>query len=612
MNFKTTWSLVTVAVVMFAFIFFLERPHRLTRAIGQSHLILPGFSPEAVTGFEIRPPGQPEIRLERTNGSWRLVKPLASPANRDRVEELLRELEQLNWQSHLTAEELKDRPLAQEELGFVSPQVSVSFEQRDHRRHLLFGAKTAIGDQVFAQVVGGDGYYLVQSSFLDFLPLQVAAWRDRTVFPGQLVTNDFVRVRLAARSFELGRDGLNRLWRVSPFVPDGEPSWSRADHERVEQLLKQFEQVQIMEFVSDDPGADLERYGLHAPEMELEFGAGGAVSTGLQAGRTVTNGTPRVYVRRPNLPGIFLIDPAALAAWRVPLSEFRDRNLVSLPAGGVDAIEVVGDDLFTLRLQADGKWTVTGGNSFPADRELVRELLRTLSTMKVELEKAVVTDFIPYGLESPLLQYTLRGPVTHGNGTNESVPIVHLNFGTNETEKVFLRRTDENSVHLVPHDFFRLPRASWQLRDRRIWNFESSEVVGVTISQQGQSRKLARHPRFGWTYENSEELPNSFAIEETLHRLGELRAIYWNARGEASLDAFGMKERDYRIAIELNGSGGTRLLTLDFGLQSEFGHPHAAVMLGEELHIFEFPFPLYFELIEPFLSIPPPSSAQLP
>ncbi len=66
--------------------------------------------------------------------------------------------------------------------------------------------------------------------------------------------------------------------------------------------------------------------------------------------------------------------------------------------------------------------------------------------------------------------------------------------------------------------------SSWQLRDRRIWNFDSSNVVSVTIHQEGATRKYLRDPEGEWTFAPGYQGPpfiNSFSTEEGIHRIGK-------------------------------------------------------------------------------------------
>ena len=125
----------------------------------------------------------------------------------------------------------------------------------------------------------------------------------------------------------------------------------------------------------------------------------------------------------------------------------------------------------------------------------------------------------------------------------ESAPtnlIAQFQFGTNQAGRVFEHRIGEDSVNTLGADEYEhLPRASWQLRDRHIWSFASSNVTTITINQLGKTKKYIRDPNNEWTFSPGlsagSKHVNPFSKEDTLRRLGDLTAVYWNAEGRHGL-----------------------------------------------------------------------------
>jgi len=247
-------------------------------------------------------------------------------------------------------------------------------------------------------------------------------------------------------------------------------------------------------------------------------------------------------------------------------------------------------------------WAITNAPALPIDSELVRNVLKLFSRAEVDLEKDPVTDFAPYGLGSPALEYTLRMAQAPSNSA-----VAQIIFGTNQPGKVFVRRLDEypDKVSSIQPDIFkRLPQASWQFRDRQIWNFSSNEVVSVTIHQNGQERKIIRNGKGNWTFAaGSQGSLNTLAFDESLYRLGELKAVFWISQDEKNLDRFDFKTTDHRILIEIKRGEKIETLSLEFGGFSEFGTRYAATISNGKRSVFEFPWPLFFEVQES-LSIP--------
>src|SRR5215212_9785801 len=175
MNPKSTGLWLLLAAGLFAFIFFYQRHAR--RSDSGAEAVLPAFRAAGVTSVHVLPQGRElEIRVERTNHSWQMREPLIYPAQVAAVEALLDQLEKLTPATYISERELKDRLNADEEYGFTAPQAAIVLQPGDHR--LRFGRTTAPGNQVFLQIVGVEGIYVVDSALLKFIPQRPDDWRD--------------------------------------------------------------------------------------------------------------------------------------------------------------------------------------------------------------------------------------------------------------------------------------------------------------------------------------------------------------------------------------------------------------------------------------------------
>ena len=107
------------------------------------------------------------------------MEPLVYPAQGTNIDHLLDALEELRPGTYITPAEIRNRPKAEEEFGFTSPQFTIILQQSGYRAHLLVGSLTAPGDQVFVKVVAREGVYIVDAGLLKYLPRSVHEWRDR-------------------------------------------------------------------------------------------------------------------------------------------------------------------------------------------------------------------------------------------------------------------------------------------------------------------------------------------------------------------------------------------------------------------------------------------------
>lgn len=601
MNPKNTWAWVAVAAALLAFVYF-ER-HRNQPALGPAP-VLPNLRAAAVTSVRIRPANPPEIRADRTNSAWVLThpvslvitQPVSFPANPARVEALLTALERLTPATVLTAAELQRHPKPDEEYGFAKPLLSLELQQGEARIQLKFGRPTAPGDQVFLQVVGGVEIFVVDAELLKLLPGSVNDWRDPSLLDLRSLVFDRITITNAGKVIALQREATNTSWRIT------EPLAARADLRHLIMSLQKLQGLSISQFVSDDPTTDLDSLGLTPPSLSIAFARGTNLAASLQFGKT--NAAGHFLARRLGLNSIVTVPPEPLAPWREQFYEFRDRQLLALPAD-LREIEVRAAENFVLQRDGSNLWQVASGK-FPADATLMSDYLATLSRLEIAqfVKDAVLNpDLAPYGLTSPVHQIIFKSPAA--GATNP--PLAHLSFGSNAGEIIYARRADEDSVYAVKlADFQSLPTVGWRLRERRIWNFAAHEIARIVIRQSGKTRELVHAGTNSWSFvAGSQGILNGLALEQTARYFCDPAqppwVTAWIAHGEAAREArFGITTNALALTFELQRG---EKFDLQFGALSPAKYPYARVTLEGEPWVFEFSTVL-FELVLNYLTIP--------
>jgi Domain of unknown function (DUF4340) len=593
MNPKNTWVWIAVAAGLFVLVLFQQRHARETDS-GPVR-VLPNLKPAAVTSIQIRPGARTNIRAERTNGVWQLTEPLVYPAQATSIENLLIRLGRLSPAPYIAARELRNRAKVDQEYGFVAPQASIIIEQPDYPVHLLVGARTAPGDQVFLQVVGAGGIYVVSADFLKYIPRIPEDWRDTTLIDLKDFAFDRLSVTNGAKIFELRRDGTNKPWRMVY------PLQARAYNARTEESLQLLQSVTVSQFLPDDAKADVEAFGLQPPDLELAFGLGTNTVARLQFGKSPTNDKRLVCARRLGVHGIVTVPKDLLAPWYARVNDFRDPSLVTLTAP-VAEIDVRGVDSFSLQQQTNGAWRVVP-QGFGADAGLVKDLVAHLSALQiVEFTKDVIIapDLPEYGLASPARQYILKSASTNAQGGPTNTVMIEVDFGTNQADKTFARRADENFVYAVNRaDVERLPSASFQMRERRIWSISTNDVARVTIRQQGKARQIVRNGPYDWSL--APGIDNVLAVEDTVSGLSQLTAVAWVGRGAADRIRYGFNDNSHQITLELKSG---EKASVEFNVDSVSGVSYGAVTLDGEPWVFQCPAWLY-RYVQSHLSIAP-------
>lgn len=600
MNWKTTWCLVGLALGLWAFIWFYERHTRPTATTGQPPPRLVPLQAAQVTTVQVRRTNQFVLRAERSNQGWNLTAPTFYPGQTYAIQRLLQNLEELTGPPCLQAHELAAQGRTLADYGLAVPQAAVVLEGAGQRVEVLFGAKTPVGDQVYVQLLGQPGIYLAPAELFDRLPQSHHDWRDPALVSLEGLTLDRFEVRAAGRGFAIVVDRTNQVFQLI------KPTLARADRAKVEALLRQIQTNRVAAFVSDDPRADLEAYGLAPPEAEFVFGQGTNDLVVVQLGKSPTNAPGLVYARRLAQTNLVLVPRSLLEAVQTPYTALRDRRLLSFEPRAVDRLEVVADEKFVVARYTNGLWRVEPPVSRPADADLVRDCLQVLAGLEGEVEKDVATDFASYGLEPPARQYLLWAALTNADGTVSNRLLARLDLSARVADRVFARGADQHSVFAVkPSALEMLPAAAWQLRDRRVWTFTTNQVQRLAIRHNGYTRELVRQGPAQWRLApGSIGVINPLAVEEMVYRLGELRAQFWVDYGDRNRARYGFRDDGYRLTIELEGPDGPHTRVLEFAAPGDTQLPLALASWEGETWIFRFPPDLFFSLLL-HLSNPP-------
>jgi Domain of unknown function (DUF4340) len=293
-------------------------------------------------------------------------------------------------------------------------------------------------------------------------------------------------------------------------------------------------------------------------------------------------------------------------------ADIRDLHLLGFAPQAVDSIEVTGltpGERFLVQRQTNNGWAVTEPVRGSVDTNAMSEWMDQLARLEGTVEKDVVTDFsTPYGLATPARSYILRSAVTNASGVISNRTIAQLDLGMVPDRRVYVRRPDEATVYSLSKDVVaRLPREPWQLRDRRVWSFTTNDISRVTVHHGERTRTLQRSPSGTWSIVEGSGVVASInpALEETMYRLGNLRAGTWAARGEEKRVPFGFVGNTSKITIELRNGDKPVVRTLEFGRPgiSPSGIPYTLTEIDGQTLVFEItPMALQFQIVRDLLN----------
>jgi hypothetical protein len=593
--------LLALALALFAYIAVYERPQPPGDTAAKEVMLLPGVNPAAVNRVEYQV-SNTVLAAELRNHRWRLVSPTPYPANETAIQALLQACAKLR--SGVSVPPAEITSLA--DFGLQPPRGRLSIFQGATRLELSVGAVTPVNEQLYVRSDNAEAINVVEASLLKLLPTNPALWRSPHLL--DLAETDFNRVRIRNRGnlLVLERSSTGRWSILQPPPP------KRGDSARLDQLVEFWKQWRVAGFVTDDPQAPLEAFGLDKPELELAFAQGTNDLLSVQFGNAPTNLPGTVFARLAPSGSVVVAADRFLPVLREGYWTFCDKRMIDpLDEADFDRVEVRGPENFTLERQTNRLWRTTDSHRTAADPALMLHFLTQLQTVEAaEIAREVVTDYAEYGLAQPALSYRLLQTTTNAGGQTTNRLVAGIDLGRSLIDRTFVRRHDENAVYVVPRGRLEsLPRAFYEIRNRVLWAFGTNDVAAITVFEDGRTNTLIRSAGPQWTRRSGEQsqvldIVENAAVEEGMSRLALLQADAWVTRGAPRLPTYDITARSRGLTIHLN-SPEQRSHTLLFGRMPRGRNCYAAYRdpVSDQWVVFEFARRLFEEYVYPYFSV---------
>ncbi|HEX9731389.1 MAG TPA: DUF4340 domain-containing protein [Thermoanaerobaculia bacterium] len=274
MNARTLLVLTVLAAVLGAFIYFVERDLPTTDERREQEKKVLSLEQDDVTAVEIAW-DEETVRLEREDPpaaeeegegeeddaffarpqpEWNLVAPRRARADRNLVDDLLRDLTALE-------KERTEVGVDRAEAGLDAPRARVTLVTAGAETVLEVGAELPASSDMLIAVAGRDEVYQVASSVWTDLTREAGDWRDKKLFTATRADVDRVRLTSGGAEVLLAERG-DVFWIESPIT-------DLADEEHVNGLLNEITGLTASRFL-DDPERTPVELGLEPPAHVLE------------------------------------------------------------------------------------------------------------------------------------------------------------------------------------------------------------------------------------------------------------------------------------------------------------------------------------------------------
>jgi hypothetical protein len=366
-------------------------------------------------------PGR-DLKVERDEGHWRLVRPFASVADDDKVEGMVAELTSLQvakGNEGFVADNIKDKGGDAAKYGLDPPVLEIVLTPAiggGKPQTLLVGKPVPDEpDLSYARVGNQDDLVLVNAKNFRDLGLDINALRSQKVAEIDPARVEFVRIEAFGRTFDLSRaaNGWTQL----------QPTREEADASAVQGLLKGLAEAQTSAFL--DP-SQVSRPGIDPPPMTIRVWQAGPRAKPALALESPPKAEPRFVLQVGSHDAVRKMLYARLAGDRSLLTipdtlievlpnnplAFRDRTVLTLGAAQIARLTIRrGGTAFELVAPNESgtstHWRMTAPVAAPADEEAVTKVVMLLANLHAE---SYVTDQIgdgkAFGLHAPTFTAT--------------------------------------------------------------------------------------------------------------------------------------------------------------------------------------------------------------
>src|SRR5438270_7001781 len=535
MKWKTTLLLFVIATGVFAYLILIERHRPGTEEAARQSQNVVNFDRNKIDGVVIQN-GDDKIDIRRHDDKWRLETPIKDQADASVVTNLLSDLE--NWQKDaaISAKEMEADKNKLADYGLANPKQRLKLVGTSAPPEIFFGKDAALEGKMYVRIENSKETFLANQSVKKAIDKKPEDFRDRKLT--DLIMAQVARVVLKTSAGEMELQKKDDHWDIV------KPLHTRADDQKVNDLIAQVTTARIQQFVAGDSG-DLHPYGLAEPRGSLTVFAQddksgrrgdtdssrGEQGQTLQIGGVPEKGKDQVYVRFSPRAFVYTLPKKIEEILNNKPNDLRDRHFVRIDTKILDrlTIDAPGKGK-TVLARKDENWTIASRNNAPANSSEVRRLIDTLQNEQVtKFVEDVASNLPKYGLDKPLLVVTFSSFASENTAETKAgeQPFTTITFGKIDGDNVYARLADEPFIVAIRSgliDQISTDAVQWQ--ELSIFKFKPEQIHRLSVAAKNESM-LARDAKGEWAWVKGGEIINQANLQSLLNTLSSLHAVRW-------------------------------------------------------------------------------------
>jgi len=429
-QFRSTAILLIVAIIFGGYLYFRERGP----AAGVGNTVLLRTDPDSVKQVSINQPNS-QLSLMKVGGTWMVKNKTESvPADPDSVNSLLDNLQLVQSGAVVT----KPGKLSEYGLNDADNYIAVDTTA------IYFGDSPSFDkSQVYVQVKNGNNttIALLPTALRDDALKTFANWRDKAAlrFDDQKAYQLQISAPNIIATFVAEKNKDTTNWKIT------KPIIANADSGTVKNFLTSLSIAQASNFLDDNP-TDLKKWELEKPQATIQISTPNGVKE-LKIGKTVAGGNA---AQNSLSSAVFVLPTSTYSLINRALSEWRDKDLISLDTGKVTQMQISARGKNVTLNVSGTKWTASNPK---LDKTLTGN---AASDFLVGIQNLQADNFVDapkadanYGLDHPSLKVQLTSSQWQGVKTLEMSSYNGKNYA-----KLSGAGVTSNTVYIMPATVF--------------------------------------------------------------------------------------------------------------------------------------------------------------
>ncbi len=426
MKWKSLAIVAALFAALFAWVYFYEiKGEKKREEASEKEKKIFQFEEKDIAQVTLRN-AEGEFVLEKEKDSWKLVKPLATRADKSSADGLANDIA-----SAKTERTLEEASLNFKGFGLDPAAIKLTVKLNDGKTHQLeLGEKDFSSSSVFARIPGQNKVLVLPSTLQSSASKKLFDFRDKNVLEFQ--RDQLKAMNILTKGKEYGLEKASDDWHVK------KPFEGRGDNTEINSIVSDLEFARVEEFV--DSPAELKTYGLAAPavRVDLFLGDNRARKTLLVGNKVDSN----YYAKDDSREAVFKIKEDLFKKLDFDASKIRDKKVARFDRANVKQISIqIGDKEFAFFRGGDDKWKMSKPAGHQGKYVTEYKIFWPIEDLegKELIDGANLKD-PKYGFDKPSAQ------IQFVDKSNKTIDVV---LGKLDKEQVFARSNSSATVYKV-------------------------------------------------------------------------------------------------------------------------------------------------------------------